>query len=461
MLKFIKKHWLAFTFLTMVMAMGSIYGPTMISAVFTDASGDPISTSNPLPVESSLCSIVDDLNSTNTALPADTGGADHIYTGSAKDILGCGIVFVSIYTDAASALDGLCLEQSTDSTNWDYCDAYTIEAGEAKNFSLNPHAKYYRVTYTNGAVAQTVFRLQSICKGGNTKPSSHRVKDDIVGNDDCELVKSAITGINGEDKWHNARVNAAGVLLTSDFLLEVQKGNVPGHSVINKFGHNAETTSGEDVWSGGGVYGFYPTTAQAMEIVSNSVADAVTGIGARTVIIYGLDGNGDEINETKTLLGTAAVDLDNTYTCVYRAVCLTAGSSGTNVGTINIQVDEGGLVAAVIAPGEGQTQMTPYTVPNNHSAYFIKGYVGLGNSDKNGVIGTFQWKSRLGGVGGAWAVKGQMNVFNIGASTWQYEYGAPAGPFPAGTNIKISVSYAEDESDAIGGYDLLLVEDGY
>jgi len=267
---------------------------------------------------------------------------------------------------------------------------------------------------------------------------------------------------NGKNK---VDVGVSGQMLTADFLVEVAKGNVPGHSIINKFGHNPTVaTGGSDIWGGGGTYGFYPATAQAMEIVSTDVDDDgdPEDTGAWSVIIYGLDGSDEPINETKTLNGTTVVPLSNTYKTVYRAVVLTAGSTGTNEGAISIRISGGGTVAAFIGIDDGQTQMTHFTIPANTTGYFIKGYVALGNDDKNGVGGTFQWQIRLANGGdGAWAVKGQVPLVNIGSSHWQYEYGAPAGPIPASSDLRIRVTVADEIIDGIGGYDLLLVEDGY
>ena len=51
-------------------------------------------------------------------------------------------------------------------------------------------------------------------------------------------------------------------LANRDFYLEVAKGNIPGHSSINKFGNNpaVATSSTETIWSGSNLYTF-PTTA--------------------------------------------------------------------------------------------------------------------------------------------------------------------------------------------------------
>jgi len=73
--------------------------------------------------------------------------------------------------------------------------------------------------------------------------------------------------------------------LTDNFYLEVAKGNIPGHSAVNKFGHNgAVAMTGEDVWAGGGDYGFFPTSAVSIDIKSDDDEDggAGTDTGALT-----------------------------------------------------------------------------------------------------------------------------------------------------------------------------------
>jgi len=131
---------------------------------------------------------VDTANSTSTPLGISAG-----FVGGWTNILEFGIIYISVYADQASAADGLLIEQSSDGVNVDGNDVFSIPATSGKNFSINPYAKYLRVSYTNGTVAQTEFRLQTILKQGG-KPSSHRIQDNIVSDDDAELVKAVITG---------------------------------------------------------------------------------------------------------------------------------------------------------------------------------------------------------------------------------------------------------------------------
>lgn len=131
---------------------------------------------------------VDTANSTSTPLGISAG-----FVGGWTNILEFGIIYISVYADQASAADGLLIEQSSDGVNVDGNDVFSIPAITGKNFSINPYAKYLRVSYTNGTVAQTEFRLQTILKQGG-KSSSHRIQDNIVSDDDAELVKAVITG---------------------------------------------------------------------------------------------------------------------------------------------------------------------------------------------------------------------------------------------------------------------------
>lgn len=144
--------------------------------------------------------VVDSGNSTSTPL---AGGAS--FTGTAFEILNYGIVFVSCYADVASATDGLSIQQSIDGTNWDFSDDYTIGAGASENYGVNPHARYLRVVYTNGASPQSAFRLQVIAKG-NAKPSSHRLEDTVTSQDDAELNKTILAYRRYPDDFY-ANVN--------------------------------------------------------------------------------------------------------------------------------------------------------------------------------------------------------------------------------------------------------------
>ena len=148
---------------------------------------------------------------------------------------------------------------------------------------------------------------------------------------------------------------------------------------------------------------------------------------------------------------------------MFRSVVLTAGSAGTNIGNLNIRIASAGATGAYIAADDGQTQQAIYTIPNNQTGYFLKGYVGISKGGGATVYAAeFKWKARPNnGVTGAWATKGQIECITHGSSWWQYEYGAPAGPLPEKTDIRIECTEVTGTVGVVGGYDILLVEDGY
>ena len=96
-------------------------------------------------------------NSSTT--PLANGAA---FTGTSESSLLYSAIAVNVFTDKASAANGLQIEQSQDGTNWDIIDSYTVAANTNFSVMVNLVAQNFRIIYTNGGVTQTVFRLQVI-----------------------------------------------------------------------------------------------------------------------------------------------------------------------------------------------------------------------------------------------------------------------------------------------------------
>jgi hypothetical protein len=180
-----------------------------VNSIIHDSAGNEVVVSDDGQMHVVLEGKVDDNNSTATPL-----GAGATWTGSASETLAYAVLTVMVYSDKASATDGLTVEFSSDGTNWDSDDVFTIPPLRGKSYSFQPQAKYHRVSYTNGGTIQTEFRLQTILKKTYVKPSSHRVKDDISGDDDAELVKSVITIDSGDNAAYKD-INANNPIPTS------------------------------------------------------------------------------------------------------------------------------------------------------------------------------------------------------------------------------------------------------
>ena len=141
------------------------------------------------------------LNSSTTTL-----GISGVFTGLAEDIKDYSVITLSVFADQASATDGLSIQQSSNGTNWDIVKTFTVSASQGKLISVQAAARYFRVVYTNGGVAQGAFRMMPIFKQGNQKGSSQRTSDAATNEEDLEQVWSYNSGFNGTT-WDRIGVN--------------------------------------------------------------------------------------------------------------------------------------------------------------------------------------------------------------------------------------------------------------
>ena len=197
-----------------------------------------------------------------TSTPLIGGG---VFLGSGwQDTKDYGVLSINVFSDKASATDGLEIQWSHDGiTPYDY-DRYTIAANSAKTYTFGPAERYYRIKYTNGAIAQTTFHLTSILRRSYVKPSSHRVGDVIVAEDDSELVKSVIIGETtaGHGDYVNVKVNPSGALTTESTISNTTAdpvpvtlglptaGTNPSETITEVFADNTLTTTLEKVIAG-------------------------------------------------------------------------------------------------------------------------------------------------------------------------------------------------------------------
>lgn len=160
-------------------------------------------------------------------------GIGATFTGTAEDVTDYAIIYVTVFASHASATDGLSIEQSSDGANWDHTDVFTVLAATGKTFSFQAGAKFFRVRYTNGAVAQAAFRLQTVLKPTYGKPSSHRIQDPIVDEDDAELAKTILTGKKPDGTYTNVNVDASGNLFVLATVAQVNPSLLVQSKLIN------------------------------------------------------------------------------------------------------------------------------------------------------------------------------------------------------------------------------------
>lgn len=145
-------------------------------------------------------------NSTTAALNAAA-----TFTGTADEITQYASITVGVIASHASATDGLSLEQSSDGTNWDIIDTYTVPATTGKTFGVQCTARYFRVRYTNGGTLQTSFRLQTILHAVMPRATSQRPQDALSNENDFAQTSAFLSGFNGTT-WDRLRSVNTGYL---------------------------------------------------------------------------------------------------------------------------------------------------------------------------------------------------------------------------------------------------------
>lgn len=137
-----------------------------------------------------------------------------VFTGVAFEVTKYAVINVNVMSDVASATNGVKVEFSTDGTNWDHSHQTTYTAATGVGYIFNAEYRYARVVYTNGAAAQTFFRLQTIFKTGYVAPSLYTLDQTVTGGMFAQLQKSTIIGktTGGGGGFVDVKVNPSGAL---------------------------------------------------------------------------------------------------------------------------------------------------------------------------------------------------------------------------------------------------------
>lgn len=319
-------------------------------------------------------------NNSSTAVLA--GGA--VFTGTWEDVLNYNEIRVSVVASHVSASDGLSIQQSSDGTNIDFTDTYTIPAATGKTYSVPRQARYYRAVYTNGATLQTSFRLQTILNRLGTKASSQRPNDAYTNETDLEQEQSFLMGYNGTT-WDRLRTTGTGVLTVSSVLTAgsavIGKVSIdqttPGTTNLvalaaNQSVNNAQI-NGVTPLMGNGVTG---TGSQRVTIASDNTAFSVNAtLSAETTKVIGTVNQGTNpwvtSNATTSVVGNGAaataqrVTLANDSTGIIATVgavtaitnALPAGSNAIGKLAANSGVIIGDVNIVSNIPGTGATNL--------------------------------------------------------------------------------------------------------
>jgi len=266
------------------------------------------------------------VNNSSTA----TLTGDEVFTGTGDDVSSFASVSILYKSDVAAAASGLSIQFSQDNTNWDVQLVGDLGAKTFQVHALKPAAKFFRVVYTNGSAAQSLFRLQ------------------------CIFHKSASPVLITRAGQPQSTVDATPTRLTTDIDLDFARKHIPGGRAFFFFGHNdAVGTSFEDIHPSGGDINWL-TTATKVEVVSTNAADTSAGLGTRQVEIHGLSTTGEDQDEVITMNGTTPVESALTYIRINKMHNENVGTyGGSHQGDVTCQVTGAGAVLTVMTGEEG------------------------------------------------------------------------------------------------------------
>jgi hypothetical protein len=164
------------------------YGRNIVEARLIDDNGNTISfEEGSLPTHTKTIFPGESFNATNTPL-----GLNETFTGPGEDVSSFVNTDISILTDQFSAAKGLIFEWSQDNIEYNYAESFNVIPNEGQFFSLSHRAKFFRIRYINGAVAQTKFDLSAFHYSISRSTYVQALDTDIPTRKAVEVVKSVL-----------------------------------------------------------------------------------------------------------------------------------------------------------------------------------------------------------------------------------------------------------------------------
>jgi len=252
--------------------------------------------------------------------------------------------------------------------------------------------------------------------------------------------------------------------------LAIAKGEIAGHSFIHKFGNapDFDSTDGDiTMWDGAEdgtawenmVYD-YSATADIDSVSSEDAGDTVD------LEVQGLDADYNVVVQTVTLNGQTRVALTTNLIRIFRSKNVGATDL---VGHVFVYVngaitggipDDASTIRAVVHPENNQTEMAVFTIPANRKGYLCCLFASTAGASK-ATSYVIRLKARP--FGQVFQLKHKGAIADDGTSHFAHVFNEPE-VFAAKTDIEITIEIADGAKTAAavaGGFDIVLVEDGY
>lgn len=177
--------------------------------VASDSTGVIAVTDNNSSLTTDFSGVVSTGNATTTAL-----GSNASWTGTFEEVKNYACISFTLYADVSSANNGLELQWSGDGTNIDKVEYINVTGGTGKALTFNIRSRYFRVKYTNGASAQSTFRVSTVYRYTGTGINNYPINNTITSTSLSTLTRSVIVGEStaGGGSYVNVKVSPSGGL---------------------------------------------------------------------------------------------------------------------------------------------------------------------------------------------------------------------------------------------------------
>lgn len=241
------------------------------------------------------------------------------------------------------------------------------------------------------------------------------------------------------------------------FLLKIQKGLVPGHSILSKFAENPAIASATPavIWDFPSVTDYTFSTTAAIDSISSDDVD-----DDQVIVVIGLDEDFLKVTQLVTLDGQNRVALTTPLIRCFRAFNINGTDLEGNVYIFeNVALTAGvpntpSLVRCFIAIGEGQSLLGVLTVPAGKTGYFL----GLSDSiSRQPAAANAIFTGKVRTFGGVFRTVIRHNLSTTGSSHVNIPPTAMSA-FPEKTDFIASADVSANDTGVSLTFDLLMVD---
>ena len=252
-----------------------------------------------------------------------------------------------------------------------------------------------------------------------------------------------------------------------DFFLRIQNGDVPGYSIVHKFGHQLSLTTSYTPVCAGAVWRT-PQVAGATTLrikAGGHADDTAAGDGAREVTLYGISATGAEVSEAVATAGESeSLATTQTFIRLTRAIVTASGTYASAAGgahTAAITIEKGaGSEDWGLIPLEGfaygQSQIGCYTIPLGKKGFIINAEINVDSSKAVDVV-LFQRQNILETAAPYTAMRVITEWPGVKGQAFA-DWRSPQGSFPALTDIGFMAKGATTPAVSVD-FTLVLVDE--